>query len=150
MLHHHSAFNPSSCSIQYLSSPSSWHSSPEHISNFINPPKGNAFNVICLYSRESVLLMERPCMLDDGLDPPIWTQAHYHQPNWVPWELKQEQSPSLFSGQDSECSFCRFIMGSHRRSPQCVKNLWETDEAGIFFILITLHEIWHCGVIMFL
>lgn len=70
-------------------------------------------------------------MLDDGLNRPIWTQAHYHQPNWVPREEKPEQSPSLFFGQHTESRFCLFIMGSHRRkTPQCVKNLCETDETG--------------------
>lgn len=99
-----------------------------------------------------------PCMLDDGLDPPTppyGHKPHYHRPNWVPWEQEQEQSPSLFSGQDTESSVCRFIMGSHRRSSQCVKNGCETDEAGIFFILFSLvtptalRLIWHCRLIIF-
>lgn len=51
--------------------------------------------------------------------------------NLGPMGAKQEQSPSLFAGQDTESSFCRFIVSSHRRSPQCVRNLCEV--VGMFF-----------------
>ena len=132
--------------------PSSRHSSraQTHISNFINLLRKGLLMGFASTAQISVLLMD-PCMLDDGLDPPPHTHTpphtppyghkpHYHQPNWVPWEQEQEQSPSLFSGQDTESSFCRFIMGSHRRSSQCVKNLCETDEA-FFFLLQFSHRL---------
>lgn len=72
-------------------------------------------------------------MLDDGLDPPIWTQGRYHQPNWVPCEQSRNKAHHCSLGKHTEFSFCCFIMGSHRRSSQRVKNLCETDEDGVFF-----------------
>lgn len=88
--------------------------------------------MICLYSPESVLLMD-PCMLDDGLDPPHMDTGPLPSAKLGLMGAKREQSPSLFSGQDTESSFCWFIMCSHRRSSQRVRNLCEMDWAGSFF-----------------
>lgn len=74
-----------------------------------------------------------PCMLDDGLDPPHMDTGPLPSAKLGLMGAERKQSPSLFSGQDTESSFCRFIMCSHRRSCQCVRNLCETNEAGIFF-----------------
>lgn len=75
-----------------------------------------------------------PCMLDDGLDPPHMDTSPLPSAKLGLMGAKWEQSPSVFSGQYTESSFCRFIMCSHHyRGCQCVKNLCETDEAGATF-----------------
>lgn len=77
-------------------------------------------------------------MLDDGLDPPHMDTSPLPSAKLGLMGAKREQSPSLFSGRDTES---RFLMCSHRSSSQCVRNLCETDEAGIFFHLShRLHE----------
>lgn len=72
-------------------------------------------------------------MLDDGLDPPHMDTSPLPSAKLGLMGAKREQSPSLFSGQDTESSFCWFIMCSHRGSSQRVRNLCEMDWAGSFF-----------------
>lgn len=105
-------------------------------------PEGNALNGICHYSSMSVPLMG-PCMLDDGLDPPHMDTSPLPSAKLGLVGAKWEQSPSLFSGRYTESCFCCFIMCSHHRGCQRVKNLCESDGPGTafsFFFFSTNHE----------
>lgn len=69
-------------------------------------------------------------MLDDGLNPPVRTQAHYHQPNWVPREQSRNKA--------HHCSLVRTLNLAFAASwwvptgPQRVRIVCETDETGLF------------------
>lgn len=79
-----------------------------------------------------------PCMLDDGLDPPHMDTSPLPSAKLGLVGAKWEQSPSLFSGRYTESCFCCFIMCSHHRGCQRVKNLCESDGAGTAF------SFWSC------
>lgn len=118
----------------------------KHISNFINPPQ----KMLWMWFAS---IQQRQCPLNaDCLyvgwwpESPVWTQAHYNQPNWIPWEQSRNKA--------HHCSLVRILNLAFAASswvptgPQCVRILCETVEARVIFLLllivITSLTLW-CG-----
>lgn len=100
----------------------------KHISNFINPLRKA---LLMGFARSDSALLMDPCMLDDGLDPPRMDTSPVPSAKLGPMGAKQEQSPSLFSSQDTK-AFAASSWVPTTESPKCGNYLCEWTRLAHF------------------